>query len=246
MLAGKTALITGASTGIGKAIAIDMAKNGANIALNYIGEREIAEEVRAEILKLNVKCELYDCDISDFEKSKEMVNAVLKDFSQVDILVNNAGIARDNPILGISEKDFDDVINVNLKGTFNMIKHLYKSFMKRRTGTIINLASVCGLRGWEWQANYAASKGGVISLTKTVAKELGGRGITCNAIAPGFIETAMTAKLVDDKKDKFMNGIPLSRAGTPEDVAHLAVFLASDNASYITGEIIRVDGGLCI
>ena len=186
MLKGKTALITGASRGIGKAIAIDIAKNGANIALN------------------------------------------------------------DNPILRINEKDYDDVMNINLKGSFNMIKHLYPSFMKIRSGTIINIASVCGLRGWEWQGSYAASKGGLISLTKTVAKELAGRGVTCNAIAPGLIETDMTAKLTGDKKSDFVADIPLKRSGQPTDVSKLAVFLASDWASYITGEVIKVDGGLCI
>lgn len=246
MLKGKTAFITGASTGIGRAIALDMARNGANIALNHFGTQEQAEEVRNLILQEKVRCEIYECDVSDFEKSKKMINDVLKDFSQVDILVNNAGIARDNPILRISEKDYDDVMNVNLKGSFNMIKHLYSNFLKKRSGSIINIASVCGVRGWEWQANYAASKGGLIALTKTAAKELAGRGITCNAIAPGFIETDMTAKLNDEKREHFIASIPLARTGKPEDVAKLAVFLASDWASYITGEVIKVDGGLCI
>jgi len=246
MLKGKTALITGASRGIGRAIALDMAKNGANIALNYIGNANEAEAVRRLILDENVHCAIYECDVSDFGASKKMVADVLSDFSQVDILVNNAGIARDNPILRISEKDYDDVMDVNLKGSFNMIKHLYTEFMKIRSGTIINIASVCGLRGWEWQASYAASKGGLISLTKTVAKELAGRGVTCNAIAPGLIETDMTAGLKGDKKSGFVASIPLARAGQPTDVSKLAVFLASTWASYITGEVIKVDGGLCI
>jgi len=246
MLKGKTALITGASKGIGRAIALDMAQNGANIALNYIGKSDEAEDIRQLILKENVQCAIYKCDVSDFNATKTMVANVLKDFSQIDILVNNAGIARDNPILGISEKDYDDVININLKGSFNMIKHLYPAFMKMRLGTIINIASVCGLRGWEWQSSYAASKGGLIALTKSVAKELAGRGVTCNAIAPGLIETDMTAGLKDDKRSDFIATIPLSRAGQPGDVSKLAVFLASDWASYITGEVIKVDGGLCI
>ena len=246
MLKGKTALITGASKGIGRAIALDMAHNGANIALNYIGKPDEAEAVRRLILEENVSCAIYECDVSDYNASKKMVDDVLKDFSQVDILVNNAGIARDNPILGITEKDYDDVMDINLKGSFNTIKHLYPAFMKMRSGTIINIASVCGLRGWQWQASYAASKGGLIALTKTVAKELAGRGVTCNAIAPGLIETDMTAALTGDKKKDFVASIPLMRAGQPKDVSKLAVFLASEWASYITGEVIKVDGGLCI
>ncbi|MCL2421316.1 MAG: 3-oxoacyl-ACP reductase FabG [Defluviitaleaceae bacterium] len=246
MLKNKTALITGASKGIGRAIALDMAQHGANIALNYFGQHEEAEAVRKLILEKGARCEVYECDVSDFNATKKMVSDVLKDFSCVDILVNNAGVARDNPILGISEKDYDDVMDVNLKGSFNMIKHLYPAFMKNRTGTIINIASVCGLRGWQWQASYAASKGGLIALTKTVAKELAGRGVTCNAIAPGLIETDMTAGLAGDKKSAFVDSIPLQRAGQPDDVSKLAVFLASEWASYITGEIIKVDGGLCI
>jgi len=246
MLNGKTALITGASRGIGRAIALDMAKNGANIVLNHIGDNGEAEVLRKQILEQNVMCQIYECDISDFTVSKKMVDDILKDFLQVDILVNNAGIARDNPILRISEKEYDQVMNVNLKGSFNMIKHLYPSFMKNRSGTIINIASVCGVHGWQWQASYAASKGGLIALTKTVAKELAGRGVTCNAIAPGLIETDMTAALTGDKKKEFVANIPLLRAGQPSDVSKLAVFLASEWASYITGEVIKVDGGLCI
>jgi len=246
MLSGKTALITGASRGIGRAIALDMAQNGANIALNHFGESEEAEAVRELILSENVRCELYPCDVADFHASKQMVDDVQRDFSRVDILVNNAGIARDNPILKVSERDYDDVMDVNLKGSFNMIKHLYPAFMKNRAGTIINIASICGLHGWAWQASYAASKGGLIALTKTVAKELAGRGVTCNAIAPGFIETAMTAELRGDRKAELLTSIPLKRVGQPSDVSKLAVFLASDWASYLTGEVIKVDGGLCI
>jgi len=246
MLQGKTALITGASSGIGRAIALDMAQSGANIALNYIGKSDEAKGVQKLVLENGVRCEIYECDISDFNASKKMVDAVLGDFSQVDILVNNAGIARDNPILRITEKDYDEVMDVNLKGSFNMIKHLYPAFMKIRSGTIINIASVCGINGLEWQASYAASKGGLIALTKTVAKELAGRGVTCNAIAPGLIETNMTAKLEGENKKEFVAKIPLMRAGQPSDVSKLAVFLASGGASYITGEVIRVDGGLFI
>ena len=178
MLNGKTALVTGASSGIGSAIALDMARNGANIALNYVtGAETAAEAVRAQVLKAHVRCEIYACDVTDFSESKKMIQAVLEDFSRVDILVNNAGIARDNAILRMTEKDFDEVIDVNLKGAFHMIKHLYSHFAKNRAGAIINMASVCGVRGWAWQANYAASKGGLIALTKSVAKELAGREI---------------------------------------------------------------------
>ncbi|KAI4453474.1 includes 2-hydroxyacyl-coa dehydratase [Holotrichia oblita] len=208
-------------------------------------ERE-AQDLRTLILKENVACEIYEYDVSDYIESKKMIDAVLGDFLNIDILVNNAGIARDMPIIRMSEQDFDDVIKINLKGAFNMIKHLYSQFMNNRKGTIINMASICGLRGWAWQANYAASKGGLISLTKSVAKELASRGVTCNAIAPGFIETKMTEKLANEAKDKFIKDIPLHRAGQPEDVAKLAAFLAGDGASYITGEVIKVDGGLCI
>lgn len=246
MLKGKTALITGAASGIGRAIALDMAQSGANIALNFIGKPDEAEAVCGLILEKNVRCEIYECDVSDFNASKAMVDNVLKDFSKVDILVNNAGIALHNPVIRISEEDFDRVMGVNLKGPFNMIKHLYPAFMKNRSGTIINIASVCGVRGWRWLGDYAASKGGLISLTKTVAKELAGRGVTCNAIAPGFIETGMTDSLAGGKRAELEAAVPLLRIGQPDDVSKLAVFLASLGASYITGEVIKVDGGLCI
>jgi len=246
MLKGKTALITGASRGIGRAIALDMAQNGANIALNYIGDSNEAETVRKLVIEKNVKCAIYECDVSNFNASKQMVDDVLADFLRVDILVNNAGIAHDSPILGVSEKDYDNVMDINLKGSFNMIKHLYPNFMKQRSGTIINIASICGINGLAWQATYAASKGGLIALTKSVAKELAMRGVTCNAIAPGYIQTAMTSALSRDKKEDLITQIPLSRAGQPDDVSKLAVFLASEGASYITGEVIKVDGGLCI
>ena len=246
MLKGKVALITGASSGIGRAIALDMARSGADIALNYFGDRSRAEETSALIRKENVNCILYESDVADFAGSKNMVDQVCKDFPHVDILVNNAGIARDNAILRMSEKDFDDVMNVNLKGAFNLIKHLYPCFLKQQSGAIINIASICGLRGWAWQANYASAKGGLIALTKSVAKELASRRVTCNAIAPGFIETDMTAKLTGSEKEKLITTIPLQRAGIPSDVATLATFLAGPGATYITGEIIKVDGGMCI
>jgi len=244
MLKGKTALITGGSTGIGRAIALEMAKNGADIALNYLGHAEQAGAVRAEITALGQKCEIYPCDVSSFDESKKMIDAVIKDFSRVDILVNNAGITKDGLIMTMTEKDFDAVVSVNLKGCFNMIKHLSTHFVRNRAGCIINMASVVGMMGNAAQANYAASKAGLIGLTKSVAKELGGRGITCNAIAPGYIATDMTAVLPDAVREKFVEIIPLKRAGTPQDVAQTAVFLAA--AGYITGEIIKVDGGMYI
>lgn len=250
MLTNKTALITGASRGIGRAIALDMAKHGAHIALNYYGETEAKNEALA--LQNDIKndfkttCKIYPCDISDFTASKEMVAEVLKDFPSIDILVNNAGIASSNPILRVTEKDYDQVLDINLKGSFNMIKHLYPQFMKNRRGTIINISSICGVRGQQWQATYSASKGGLIALTKAVAKELAGRNITCNAIAPGYILTDMTAGLNTEERAEIIDNIPLGRPGTADDVAKLATFLASDNASYITGEVIKIDGGLCI
>ena len=252
LLNNKTALITGASKGIGRATALAMAQQGANIAINYWDAKDTdenkkeAQALQQELEALNVKCNLYSCDVSDFSATKAMVAEVIADFTNVDILVNNAGVALDNPILRITEKDYDRVMDINLKGSFNTIRHMYSHLMKNRQGTIINIASICGLRGWPWQSSYAASKGGLIALTKTVAKELAGRDITCNAIAPGFIETDMTAGLTGDKKEELLSSIPLKRVGKPADVAQLAVFLASPLASYITGEIIKIDGGLCI
>ncbi|MCL2525927.1 MAG: glucose 1-dehydrogenase [Coriobacteriia bacterium] len=245
-LTGKTALVTGAATGIGRAIALDMATAGADIALNHYGTPEAAAEVRELIEGLGRRCEVYDCDVASYDACKQMAADVLGDFGRLDILVNNAGIARDNPLLRISETDYDEVMDVNLKSAFSLTKHFYSHFMKNRAGSIINIASVCGLNGWVWQTNYAASKGGMIALTKTTAKELAGRGITCNAICPGFIATNMTAKLKGEKREDFAAAIPARREGKPEDVSALAVFLASDGARYITGETIRVDGGLCI
>ena len=240
----KTALITGASRGIGLAMALEFAKNGANIALNYFGTIEEAQDAQKLIKKHKVKCEIYHFDVADFAVSKEFTDKIIKDFGKVDILVNNAGITRDKLVLNMTEADFDSVVGINLKGSFNMIKHLYGHFARNRSGTIVNIASVVGLMGSAGQANYSAAKAGLIGLTKTVARELGGRGVTCNAIAPGFIESAMTAMLSDEVKQKYMDLIPLKRGGTPEEVANLAVFLAS--SPYITGEVVKIDGGLYI
>lgn len=246
MLKGKVAIITGASRGIGKAIALDMAKNGADVAIIYAGNKEKAEETKKEALGFGVRADIYKCDVSNFDEASTCVKNITNDFGKVDILVNNAGITKDALVLSMNDMDFSQVIDTNLKGTFNMIKQVYSVFMKQRNGRIINISSVSGLMGNAGQANYSASKAGVVGLTKTVAKELAARGITCNAIAPGFIETDMTDKLSDKVKEGAVAAIPMKKMGKPEDIAHMATFLASDNASYITGEIIRVDGGIAM
>lgn len=244
MLKGKIALITGASRGIGKEIAITLAKNGADIALNYNSNQTLAKEVKALIQKENVKCEIYQCDVSDHIECKNMTEAVVKDFGRVDILVNNAGITKDGLIAMMPEDNFDKVIDTNLKGAFNMIKHLSSNFIRNRSGAIINISSIIGLMGNAGQANYAAAKAGLIGLTKSVAKEFASRGVTCNAIAPGFIESDMTNSLTDEVKQKYLSLVPMKKFGTGSDVAGLVVFLA--RTSYITGEVIKVDGGLYI
>ncbi|MCL2820325.1 MAG: 3-oxoacyl-[acyl-carrier-protein] reductase [Oscillospiraceae bacterium] len=246
MLKGKTAVVTGASTGIGKAIALKMAENGASIAIIYIGDANPAQDVKKAIENYGVRAEIYECDVSDFEASKTICEKIIEDFGSVNILVNNAGIIRDNLLLRMSESDFDSVINVNLKGVFNITKHLSRSIMRAEEGRIINIASVSGIMGNAGQANYSAAKAGVIGLTKTTAKEFAGKNVTCNAIAPGFVETDMTANLPQAVKDSANSTIPLKRMGTPDEIANVAVFLASDMASYITGEVIKVDGGMCI
>ena len=246
MLKGKTAVITGAARGIGKTIAKHMAQNGANIALiDYCSEEDLAATCQ-EIAALGVKATGYQCNVADFEATKDICAKIMADFSSVDILVNNAGITKDNLILRMSESDFDSVIAVNLKGAFNLTKHFSRYLMKSPAGRIINIASVVGLMGNPGQANYSASKAGLIGLTKTVAKELASRQVTCNAIAPGFIETAMTAALSPETIEQYNSVIPLKKLGSADDIANTAVFLASDLAAYITGEVIRVDGGMCM
>ena len=242
MLKGKTAIITGASRGIGAGIAKKFASEGANVALIYSGNKEKAKAVKAEIT--GVKAEIYQCDVSDFDACKETVSKIIEDFGGVDILINNAGITRDNLLIAMSDEEFSAVIDTNLKGCFNMIKACGRNFVRRKYGKIINLSSISGLRGIAGQANYSASKAGVIALTKVTAKEFAGKNICCNAIAPGFIETDMTRELPN--RDEYINTIPLRRAGTPEDVANLAAFLADDISDYITGEVIRIDGGLAM
>ena len=242
-LAGKTAIVTGAGRGIGNAVARRFASEGARVILISRSPSSCggaAEEINKEFPD---SCKAYPCDVADYAAVQETMAAILKDFPQIDILVNNAGIVRDKLILSMKEEDFDMVINVNLKGAFNMIKHTYSHFMKKRRGRIISISSIVGLNGNAGQANYSSSKAGLIGLTKSTAKELGGRNITVNAIAPGFIDTDMTQQLSDKVKDAMKAQIPMKRPGTPEDIANLALFLASDEASYITGEVIRVDGG---
>lgn len=245
-LTGKTAVITGASRGIGKAIALKLADQGANIAFCHLGDGEKAAETEKEIAAKGVKVKSYECNVADFKASEELINEIIEEFGEVNILVNNAGIVRDTLMLSMKESDFDAVINVNLKGTFNMTKAVYKHFMKKRRGRIINISSIVGLTGNAGQSNYASAKAGIIGMTKSIAKELGSRNVTVNAIAPGFIRTDMTDGMPEKAREATLAAIPMKRAGEVEDIANTVVFLASDEASYITGEVIRVDGGLAI
>lgn len=245
-LENKTAVVTGGSRGIGHAIALAMAQEGANIAILYAGNREAAEKTEQEIAQIGGKVRAYQCDVSSFEETETVTKQILEEFGQVDILVNNAGIVRDGFLLSMKEEAFDDVINTNLKGAFHMIRHLYSHMMRKRSGRIINISSIVGLTGNAAQANYAAAKAGMIGLTKSTAKELAGRGVTCNAIAPGYIQSDMTDAMPEKAKEAIASQIPMKRTGLPQDVANLAVFLAGPGASYITGEVIRVDGGLAM
>ena len=245
-LTGKVALVTGESRGIGRRIAVTLAGYGATVIVNYNGSQAKAEEVVTEIEVNGGHAEAIQCNVAEFDEAKELIDKVVKSYGRLDILVNNAGITKDNLILKMSEEDFDAVLSTNLKGAFNCVKHVARQMLKQRSGRIINISSVSGVMGNAGQANYCASKAGVIGLTKSVAKELGSRGITSNAVAPGFIETEMTDVLSDDVKKSMGEQIPLKRFGQTKDIAETVAFLASDLAGYITGQVIQVDGGMAM
>ncbi|MCY7492730.1 3-oxoacyl-[acyl-carrier-protein] reductase [Bacillus safensis] len=244
MLTNKTAVVTGASRGIGRSIAIDLAKSGANVVVNYSGNEAKANEVVDEIKALGQQAFAVKADVSNTEEVQAMMKQAIDTFGSIDILVNNAGITKDNLLMRMKENEWDDVININLKGVFNCTKAVTRQMMKQRSGRIINLASVVGVCGNPGQANYVAAKAGVIGLTKTTAKELATRHITVNAVAPGFISTDMTDKLDENVQTEMLKQIPLARFGAPEDISNVVVFLASEGAGYITGQTIQVDGGM--
>lgn len=245
-LTDKVALVTGASRGIGRQIAIALAECGANVIVNYCGSKEKADEVVDIITANGGKAKAIKCNVADYAETEAMMKSLLEEYGRVDILVNNAGITRDNLMIKMSEEDFDQVVATNLKGAFNTIKHLYRNFIKLRAGKIINISSVSGVMGNAGQANYSASKAGVIGLTKSMARELASRNICVNAVAPGFVETDMTGKMPEAVLEASKKMIPLERLGKPEDIANMVVFLASDLSDYITGQVICVDGGMQI
>lgn len=243
LLSGKTAIITGATRGIGKGIAEVFAKHGCNIAFTYASSVEKARALEEELGK-NIKIKGYQSDAADYEAAQKLVDDVLAEFGQIDIVINNAGITKDNLLMRMSLEDYEEVIRVNLNSAFNLTKAVVKPMMKQRKGSIINMSSIVGRKGNAGQANYAASKAGLIGFSKSVALELGSRNIRCNVIAPGFIETEMTEKLDQKVVDEWRAGIPLKRGGTPQDIANACLFLASDLSDYITGQVLSVDGGL--
>ncbi|MDD8048338.1 MAG: 3-oxoacyl-[acyl-carrier-protein] reductase [Thomasclavelia sp.] len=248
-LSNKVALITGGAQGIGKEVALTLAKANATVVVNYIdfnNNKEIALQTKKEIEDLGVKCMIIAADVSNYDEVKEMMDTVVKELGSIDILINNAGITKDNLIMRMKEADFDAVVNVNLKGTFNCMKHVTKIMMKQRSGRIISMSSVVGVMGNAGQVNYAATKSGVIGMTMSLAREVGSRGITVNAVAPGFIKTAMTDVLPDEAKEKLKSQIPLGYLGEVKDIANTVLFLASDEARYITGQTIHVDGGMAM
>ena len=244
LLENKTAIITGATRGIGRGISLAFARNGCNVAFTYSSSTEAAQNLEKELNSIGIKAKSYQSNAADFDQAQQLVDEVIKEFETVDILVNNAGITKDNLLIRIGEDDFDQVIEVNLKSVFNMTKAIQRSFLKQRHGSLIHMSSVVGIKGNAGQSNYAASKAGIIGFSKAIALELGSRNIRSNVIAPGFIETEMTEKLPEDVVQKWREGIPLKRGGTPEDVANACVFLASDLSNYITGQVLQVDGGM--
>jgi 3-oxoacyl-[acyl-carrier protein] reductase len=244
LLENKNVLITGASRGIGRGIALVFAKHGANVAFTYSSSIDAANALEKELHDFGVSAKGYQSNAADFEQAQELASQVLTDFTSIDVLINNAGITKDNLLMRITEDDFDKVIEVNLKSVFNLTKAVQRTMLKQRSGSIINMSSVVGGKGNAGQSNYAASKAGIIGFSKSIALELGSRNIRCNVIAPGFIETEMTAKLSEDVVAGWRAGIPLKRGGNPDDVANACVFLASDLSSYITGQVIHVDGGM--
>lgn len=243
-LVGKVALVTGGSRGIGRAIALKLAENGADVAINYAGNTAAAEEVKTAIEQMGRKALLVQGSVADTDGVQTIVNTVVKELGRLDILINNAGITRDGLLMRMKEADWDDVMHTNLKGVYNCSKAVLRTMMKQRSGRIVNMASVVGEMGNAGQTNYAAAKAGVIGFTKSLAKEVASRGITVNAIAPGFIATDMTSVLTDDQKADMARTIPLGRAGQPEDVANAVLFLVSEGAAYITGQVLNVDGGM--
>ncbi|MEG1972094.1 MAG: 3-oxoacyl-[acyl-carrier-protein] reductase [Oscillospiraceae bacterium] len=244
MLNGKSALVTGGSRGIGRAICLELAKNGANVAINYFGSSDAAAEVKEECEKLGVKAIAIKADVSKEDECQDLISKACDAFGRIDILVNNAGITKDNLILRMSSQDFDSVLNTNLRGAFLCLKYVSKIMLRQKSGKILNISSIVGISGNAGQVNYSAAKAGIIGMTKSLAKELGSRSITVNAIAPGFIATDMTKNLPPEAISEISKNIPLKRMGEPQDIANAALFLLSDNSAYITGQVLNVDGGM--
>ena len=244
LLENKTAIITGATRGIGRGIALTFARHGCNLAFTYNSSSQAVKELEQELTQLGVKAKAFQSDAAQFDQAQALVDQILETFETVDVLVNNAGITKDNLLMRMGEADFDEVINVNLKSVFNMTKAIQRTFLKQKSGSLIHMSSVVGIKGNAGQSNYAASKAGIIGFSKAIALELGSRNIRSNVIAPGFIETEMTEKLSEEVVQKWREGIPLKRGGSPKDVANACVFLASDMSNYITGQVLQVDGGM--